>query len=316
MSASKRKWLVASVSALAIGCITATPTVAADLFDPQPAPDRVISGNLEIFGGYSFLNGTAVTGSEDSDFPSFGGGASVDVPFNANWSLQLDVDGEVGFPDASDQTSESDGYGGHGTIGAHLNYREMDRYLFGAFAGGGGVGIQDTSGATGTGGPYGFVGVEGQMYFGNTTFYAQGGYFDTSIQSNTDIMEDAWFIRGVLRHYIGGGNTMLQGEIGYADGAMANTSDDDVDVVSWGAKLEHLIHSWGNEGFVSAYAEYNGRHFDEKNCGCNDEYTDHTFMVGVSFDINQQNLLSRERTGVALDLPKFARHIVGAAPLD
>ena len=320
MTASKKRWLAASVSALAIGCITTTPTLAADLFDPQPEPGRVISGNLEIFGGYTFLDGSAVTGSEDSDFPSFGGGASVDIPFNENWSLQLDVDGEVGFPDGSDSTSESDGYGGHGTVGAHLNFREVDRYLFGAFGGAGGLSVQDTSGGaagpTGEGAAFYFIGVEGQMYFGDTTLYAQGGYLDTDFESNTDVMEDVWFIRGVLRHYLNAGNTMLQGELGYAEGDMANASVADADVVSWGAKLEHVFHSWGNEGFVSAYVEYNGRHFEENGSADTDEFTDHTFMVGVSFDINQPNLKSRERTGVALDLPKFARHVVGVAPVD
>ncbi len=323
MSKNTKTWLVGGVSALAMGCFfTGSALAGGDVIEPmKPGPERTISGNLDVFFGGTWLSeqGARVNGSSaDDEWGFIGGAAKVDIPFSdQHFSFQVDLDGEVTFAQGSSTNgaNASGNYAGGTQVGGHLNYREMDQYLFGVFGGVGVAAIQDSA-STGAEGPHYFVGVEGQMYFGDTTAYAQVGYFDSDHQEGTDVFADAWFIRGVLRHYFNGGHTMLQASLAYADGSHGGSSVADEEMIEWGFKVEHQLFNWGNDGFMSIYGEYIGRDFDETTppgFGLDDGHEQHTIMVGVSFNLNQYSLKTRERTGVALDLPDIERWVAGPA---
>ena len=234
-----------------------------------------------------------------------GGDARVDIPFSDAVSLQIDQYGEGLFGDL--ETSEN--YTGGYLTGAHLTYREMDRYLLGAFAGVGKLHFASTSDDAYT---QWLVGVEGQAYFGNTTLFGQGGYSDVDSNDSTsqNSLAEAWFLRGVARHYMNGGDTKLEGEFGWATGVNDNSTDsstDSVDVYSWAAEIEHAVASFGDDGFVSLFGRYEGYHYHENLDGDDDQTTNHVFILGARFDLNQMNPLMRERNGVAVNLPNMTR---------
>jgi hypothetical protein len=233
----------------------------------------------------------------------------VDIPFSQTTSLQLDLGGEATFSQGSDSTSANDNYAGNLTLGAHLNYRQVDRYLFGVFGGGGSSFHKDT-GTTGQPAPFWFVGLEGQAYFGNSTLYGQAGYLDSN-QPEPETLETAWFVRAVDRHFFNAGQTKAEGELSYGQ---QDEGSDSVNIFGWGLELEHQCWSFGNDGFLAGYVRYEGRHFNETTQS--DNYTEHTLMVGLKADMNQMNLLSRDRTGATLDLPNFGRWVGGTITLD
>jgi hypothetical protein len=240
-----------------------------------------------------------------------GGKGRVDIPFSQTTSLQLDLGGEAAFSQGSDSTSAADNYAGNVTLGAHLNYRQMDRYLFGVF-GGGGASFHNDTGSTGPAAPFWFAGLEGQAYFGNATVYGQVGYLDSNHPA-TETLENAWFVRGVGRYFFNQGQTKAEGELSFASGHQdAGTAN--VNIFGWGAELEHQFWSFGNDGFLAGYIRYEGRHFNETTDV--DKYTEHTLMVGLKADMNQMNLLSRDRTGATLDLPNIGRWVGGTITLD
>ena len=300
--AFKKQRLLTTASALAIGLGLNTGARAADLGEVMVAPaapvvqGRTISGLMALYGGGYRIN------DEDGVFSGFldswaivGGDARVDIPFSETFSLQLDLEGESGFDNTG---SEADDHLGKVAAAGHLNYRQLDRYLFGAF-GGGGMIFQGSDHASSQ---HRFLGVEGQWYFGHATLYGQVGWMDSSGDGEFDALNDAWFVRGVGRTFFNGGNTKLEGEVSYANGEQDPT--DDVSVIGWGAEIEHVLRSFGSDGFLSGFARYEGVHFDKE--PADRKTTNHIFMVGIKMDMNQLNPLSRDRTGATLDLPDFA----------
>ncbi len=89
----KKTILLAGVSALVIGVTGAVSqqAVAADLGEviaPPTVPEmsRTISGVLGLHAGYTWLDGSELDSEADDAFPSAGGVARVDVPFNETTS--------------------------------------------------------------------------------------------------------------------------------------------------------------------------------------------------------------------------------------
>lgn len=306
-----RHLLLASASVLALS-IASSGGAFADGYAPvgkgmaAPAPMRTISGTVGIYGSYSSLD------NDDNDVEenpwSIGGDARVDIPLSDTVSVQIDQYGEGML---SQQTTSEDYTGGY-LAGLHLNTRSPNRYLFGVFGGGGQLGYASTDDDSYT---HWLVGVEGQYYHGNTTFYGQVGYADSESNNPTseEAMSNAYFLRGVVRHYMNGGNTKLEGELGWMSGendtGLGQTADD-VDMIAWGIEIEHVMRSWGNEGFLSFFARYQGQDYDEDiTGGGSDQGNAHTVKVGIRMDLNQLNPFTRERTGAAVDLPDMNRWI-------
>ena len=307
----KSNRLLATASIIALGVGTAGVAQAADLSGVAPIvpqelskPGRTISGTVGIYGAYMDLE-LAESKSQFEENPwSIGGDAFVDIPLSDYLSLQVDQYGEGLF--GSLETGEN--YTGGVLTGAHLTYRDMDRYLLGAFAGVGKVFFASTSDDAYT---QWLAGIEGQYYFGNTTLYGQAGYSDNESNDSTsqELINEAWFLRGVVRHYMNGGDTKLEGEIGWMTGVNDNEPDnttDDVDAVWWGAEIEHAVASFGDDGFVSVFGRYEGYYFEDDESP-SDEATNHVFILGVRFDLNQMNPYMRERNGVAVNLPNVTR---------
>jgi hypothetical protein len=290
---------------------------------------RTISGTLGIYAGGSFHNGSSAcnenTVSADCDYFTIGGNGRVDLPFDLNidgipadaLSVQLDVVADANFTEHQDtntNTTIEGTYGGQAVLGAHLSYREVNRYLFGLFGAAGRGAIDDTDSSNQLDADLFAVGVEGQVYFDDITAYLQGGYITADNDTSTNVASDGWFIRGVGRYFLNEGRTKVAAELSFAQGE--NT--DDVDILGWGIEGEHEIYSWaGGEGYATAFVKYNGLYYHETISGGDVDNTyGHTFLVGVRFAINNMSLLDTDRKGATLDLPDIGRWMVGSAYVD
>jgi len=325
MTCKSHRWLIGGASVIALGCFLTTPALSADLMDPmKPGPERTVSGTFDLYGGWSshdFQNRTA--DSFDSDYPLLGGAARVDLPFSENLSIQLDLEGEAAFTDGTDNNgpSESDNYGGGAVSAAHLNYRQVDEFLIGLFGGAGVAAVNDT-GSTGKDPALYFIGVEGQMYFGDITLYGQVGYMDAESDATQEELTNAFFLRGVGRYYFNGGHTKLEGEFSYANGkqdeGITGAASDDMEIFGWGGQLTHQFYNWGNDGYLAGFVRYEGRYYDEDETTgpTGNDHEEHTILVGLSVGLNQYSLKTTERTGVALDLPDFTRWVAGTTAVD
>jgi hypothetical protein len=284
---------LAAVSTAAISMATANTAHAADF---EPAPERTISGVLDIFGSYWQATTTdeGFDTTDEQDRFMIGGEALADIPFNDNWSLQLDIGGET-TPDENyidDLSSDGEHYGSV-YAGGHLNYREVDRYLLGGFVGWGqsfSEGDDVSNFLT--------VGAEMQYYMNNITLYGQVGFVDGD-NDDDDTLEDGIFGRGVARFFMSP-NTKLQAEFSVLSG---DADGDSGEVIGWGAEIEHQVSSWTDSG-VSGYVAYSGLNaeFD------GDEQTEQRIMIGIRVAMNSgTTLLQKDRMGATLDLPDFVR---------
>ena len=95
---------------------------------------------------------------------------------------------------------------------------------------------------------------------------------------------------------------------GVNDNSIPSDTTDDIDVLWWGAEVEHAVTSFGDDGFVSLFARYDGYYYREDDSGGVDQKAfAHVFKLGVRMDMNQVNPMARERQGVAVDLPNMNR---------
>jgi hypothetical protein len=223
-----------------------------------------------------------------------GGEALADIPFNENWSLQLDIGGET-TPDydyVDDLSSDGEHFASM-YLGGHLNYREVDQYLLGAFVGWGQSFSEDDDLSH-----FVTAGAEMQYYINNITLYGQVG-FVAGDNDDEDTFEEGIFGRGVARFFMSP-NTKLQAEFSVLSG---DADGDSGEVIGWGAEIEHQVSTWPDSG-VSGYVAYSGLNaeFD------GDEQTEQRIMVGIRVAMNSgATLLDKDRTGATLDLPDFVR---------
>ena len=327
MSITKNTLLASTALAVGLSISVASKTFAADLAPvavPDPIPQRTISGTFDLFLGHRWLSGNeAFEGgttdeSNDSQYWLAGGDARVDIPFNEEWGLQLDLAGEwTGVEGAATSgtgaESHSENYLGTVNTTGHLNYRQMDRYLLGGFVGVGAAFEADED-STDEGARFWNAGIEGQGYFNNGTLYGQLGYVDSDEISGDDTQEyiqDGWFVRGVGRYYVNQGRTKLEGELMYMGGHLDNSSTGagDKDVRFWGVGLEveHQFRNWGSDGGFNGFVRWDYHDVTVDSSSSDDKLDSHTLMVGVSFDLNANDLLYRERYGVAVDTPDWGR---------
>lgn len=304
----KLKVAILSSTALSLAVGFANVAQAADVTDPiyvpdPPAQGRTISGTVSLWGAYGDrTNDQGGVGSWVVNPWYLGGDARVDIPISDMFSLQLDQYGQF----MTDQGTTSEDFTGGYMTGAHINWRDPERYLFGVF---GGVGKIHSASTSDDEYRSWMLGVEGQYHFGNATLYGQAGYLDgDSNATSENWITDAYFVRGVARYYFNNGATKLEGELAYASGDQDSHPSDaptvNLDMVAWGAEIEHAFHSFGNDGFISGFARYQGQDYDEGGVGGNDA-TIHTFMVGIKVDLNQPNPMNRDRYGAGVNLPSM-----------
>lgn len=292
---------------------------------------RTISGHAAVFAGIDISDHGTGSDGTDELWPLAGGTARIDLPFNIDslatdsMSVQLDLIGESEFLSAGDTDTGQRGYTGQSVLGAHLNYRQMNEYLFGVFAAGGMAFVDDDTLSTSEHMDNKVVsaGIEGQLYFddllpGNLTAYGQVGWVHSWKHPSSSQLEsgfrDGVFVRVVGRYFedFGGAGGPSKGEIDlqYARGG-TDHHDETGQMIGWNFEIEHPFYSYGpDDGYVSAFARYEGRYFLTSDSS-GEEFPDNRFIVGIKLALNEMNLLDRDRAGATLDLPDLGRMTTG-----
>jgi len=299
------KFLLASCALLAMG----GAALAADIPQPPDAPppppqeasQLLFAGTLAIHGGIVFYEAAEID-SDEPRVPGIGGRASVSIPVFTTMSIQLDAAGErfLGIgpdldpPDTDDSTLQE------WVAAAHFSQRNPASHLIGLFGGGG---VSTDNGDNGGPIPFWFVGLEGQLYRGDNTFYAQVGYL-TADDNFTEVIEPGFFVRVAGYHYAGPDTRFgIEGSVLHGErlnGSPAGTTT----VYGWGLSAEHQFGS-----ALTLFGEYNGYFYDTRNSSENDAPFVHELRIGIEFAFGAPSLMDQDRRGVAVGLPPVTRWV-------
>jgi hypothetical protein len=292
-------WKLAGMAGTALAVATLT-TVSAT------AGANKFTGNVSLGVGETF-QGDNLTGfgkAYDSAFTSINGEAKINIAFENNLNLQLDVSGVGSFINDTGFLSLDRDSGFQGT--AH-GYWRNGNYALGIFGGAGVASGSDLSDAQ-----YYFAGAQGQYYWNNFTVGLDAGYLDSSPSDNSApdlFLHSAWFADAEARWYATP-KLALSADVGYISGKR-DFAPPKVDQKTWhwGAKAEY----WPEEKEpLSLWVAYEGHtsNFDA-NPG-SDDHTVHTIKVGVTFhfgvDGDQQE---QDRQGPAFNQMDYGQIVVG-----
>ncbi len=323
-----------AIGCMAVASVAMTGTANAADTDYERAMELVVSGVVESWNGYSFVDFTPANGqngnalSHDSYFVS-GTSGRLSLPLGDNLSIQQDVEIEITGNAYEDETGNNYIYSYQ--MGSHLSFRDPGMGLIGAF-GGWGSGATDGN----TGGldeadslEFRFVGGEAQAYLENLTLYVQAGYLDaerTNTNNADDTFRNATFVRGVGRWFMDE-TSRLELEFSYADGD-ADFEPDSQTVLEWSVRYDTLLAGLPIIGDTPVFVKYRGARFENDDApgpnggGGNEggadseEYLDHTIMVGTSWSFGGDNMKQFDRVGATLDLPNFGRWVASGENLD
>jgi hypothetical protein len=303
------------MAATAILVLGSSGTVAADLpeavtLGPAPVtPGLITEFILEGWGGVAFMAGDSGNVDPDNDtIGDFGGSARFSLPVGSAFSVQVDGYGEITTNDGGDDNFD------HTLIGAaHLSWRDPQTGLFGIF---GGAGIHESEDDRGD---HYFIGLEGQYYSGNWTFYGQGGFLDAESSDNPgdDAFHDAFFARAVAR-YFPNAHSRIQGELSYAHGEQ-DTDDKDQDIIGWGLRYDRDIADIFPSSPASVFVGYRGGYFDNGSGGDTGSFHDHTIYAGLRLTFGGAggvDMLTSDRSGATLDIPDVGRWAASGEILD
>jgi hypothetical protein len=226
------------------------------------------TGNISLAVGQTFQDDSFF--DEDS-FTSISGGGKVNIAFQNNLNLELDVIGIGSFIDTSGSERNA------GFQAAGHGYYRMNNYAFGVFAGAGVAG-----GPGGDDADYYFAGAQGQFYWKNFTFGVDAGYLDSSPSDSTssddEFLSNAWFVNAEARWYATPKVT-LAANVGYISGE-TDFSDADQHTWHWGAKAEY----WPEEKEpLSLWVAYEGRSTEWDYHPGTFDGDSHTVKVGLTF---------------------------------
>ncbi|HMB48604.1 MAG TPA: hypothetical protein VKN63_10045, partial [Afifellaceae bacterium] len=255
--------------------VSGTSAIAADIpeavsYGPGPvAPALITEFVVEGWGGVAFILGeNGNPNPNNTTLGDFGGNARFSLPFGQAFSVQLDAYGEI-----TTNGGDNDNFDNALTGAAHLSWRDPQMGLFGVF---GGWGLHESDG---TDGDHYFVGLEGQYYSGNWTFYGQGGFMDAESDQGTadDAFHDAFFARAVAR-YFPTADSRFQGELSFAHGEQ-DSNDRDQSNIGWGLRYDRGISDIFPTVPATVFVGYRGGYFDNGSGdgGC---FSDHTFLAG------------------------------------
>ncbi|MEM7636381.1 MAG: hypothetical protein AAF299_17575, partial [Pseudomonadota bacterium] len=214
-----------AVGCMAVACVAMGGTANAADTDYERAMELVVSGVVESWNGYSFVDYTPFNGapanalSHDSYFVS-GTSGRLSLPLGDSLSIQQDVEVEITGNAYEDETAGNYIYSYQ--MGTHISFRDPGMGLIGAF-GGWGAGSADGDSASLDNSDhltFRFIGGEAQAYLENLTLYVQAGYIDAERISGPnfdDTFRDAVFVRGVARWFMSD-ISRLELEVSYADG--------------------------------------------------------------------------------------------------
>lgn len=285
--------------------------LAADLPEPisvgpaPVAPALISEFILEGWGGVAFLAGESGNVDADNDtLGDFGGSARFGFPLSQSISAQLDVYGEI-----TTNGGDTDNFDDSLIGAAHLNWRDPTTGLFGLFGGGGFATAEDDDSNLW------FIGLEGQYYSGNWTFYGQGGYFDTD---NDNAFKNAFFARGVTRYFLSP-DSRFQGELSFAVGEQ-DTDDQDATAIGWGLRYDQGLGGMFPSLPATGFLGYRGGYFKSIDDNANDDgvFTDHTIYAGLRFTFGGGgvDLMTSDRAGATLDIPDVGRWVSSGEILD
>jgi hypothetical protein len=226
----------------------------------------------------------------------FGGNARLGWWANHWLYLQGDLQGEATtvFPDVDEHRSNAD-------AALHLAYRSQT-HLLGIFGGWAYTRQIDNSGAVMT--RY-YLGGEGQAYWGNFTFYAQGGYsWLGRADDDHDEPVNGAFVRGVIR-YFHTPNDKIEGDLAYfrAPNTIGHTDGGPVQEIDWSILYEHQFAN----SPLALNVRYAGvRYTDESNDADGNPNFEHMFTIGAKYRFHSPGTLREaDMMGTSLDTPMF-----------
>ena len=186
------------------GVALAAVSTSAHAADLDRELGLIVSGVVDQWVGVQIIDGPAVAAgpagftTDSETLFANGGEGLLSLPLGENLSIQSDVKYEYNSNAMSDSFDViGPRYSYQGAV--HLSWRDPSSGLFGIF---GGAGTSDMSSFDTDAH---FVGGEAQLYMGDMTFYAQGGYVDFSADSVIfgpavlAGLDDGFFARGVFR---------------------------------------------------------------------------------------------------------------------
>jgi hypothetical protein len=315
------------LAGLAAGAALFQVAAAADLpfkAPPPPAPQR-LSGYIEVYTGGARSRDNlpaalqAIFAPPTIDYNGWvlGGAGRGNWWATPNVSIQLDAQAEgtqyklptvLTLVPGSNHFSTSDYL-----AGAHVNWRDSQRGLLGAFAGIGDLTGNALTSASGlyAGARHGVIGLEGQAYWNKVTLYGQAGYDATMDFGNGLFFNGVhqWFVRGTGRYFVDP-NLMLEATGEFADGSIQHPAFAGVAIGNTGFNtwLWRLKAEWrpGTMPF-SLFATYQGSRSDYQSPSPfvptgNEIITDNRVMAGVRLYLGQDTLLANDRTGATLDI--------------
>ncbi|MDB5596923.1 MAG: hypothetical protein JWM36_3884 [Hyphomicrobiales bacterium] len=291
----------------------------------EPAPIfTTVSGYVEAGVGigwarnsstssYNYGSGGLSSSASGRDSTwSISGAGRANVWLSPSFSMQTDIWGSAESAKIKNCTGCGSSNATAFNIGSHLSYRDPNAFLVGVY---GALGSFNTGySGSGDSANHGTIGLEGQVYFGATTLYAQAGYAST-ISASDYASANAWNARGVLRHYINP-NLRISGELGYAHLDFDNNNNNywgggssSAHQVNWGVGVEN---KFGTSPF-SAFLKYEGTDTQFKSSGVpccsytnlaqsSDKTTSHSIKAGFRVYFNEGTLLANDRNGTTLDI--------------
>ena len=307
------------VAGVALGCLAGS--ASADDMDRQIG--LIVSGVVDKWAGVQIIDGPDVSSPPQQQGPGFvptgteallasGGEGLLSIPLGDNLSIQNDFKYELNS-NATDSTPDVIGPRYFYQGAAHLSWRDPSSALVGVF---GGVGVADM--ATLDTSAH-FVGGEAQLYMGDLTFYAQGGFvgFSSDIPTADEFefagLDDGFFARGVVR-WFPTTDSRLQLEGTYLNTDFAGTGFGGMEAVSVKARYDFMLNGMPLIGDLPVFIAYRGTFRND--CLRADGafrdapgpgslgIDDHLIMIGTSYSFSGDRL-AIDRRGATLDTPDF-----------
>jgi hypothetical protein len=267
---------------------------------PSQAGGLGMAALFDLNGGYRWVDLGEEFTEGGQDAALIDGAARISIPFGGAFSLQLDAEGEYNFTDNGEGTGPtSDNSQGFWLAGAHASWRDPNTGLLGIF---GAAGQGYNTGCCNGGGEekVGYmVGGEGQIYLGNLTLYAQGGYanFEQDTQgTEAEGFVDGWFARGVGRWFVGA-DTLIEGEVSYAQTDTYIDGDDSGEFWGWGIKAKTRL-----AGSLYGVVGYRGGYYETTDSG-GETLVETVIYGGLSVAFGPNSLADNNLYGATLDLP-------------
>ncbi|MEM8876877.1 MAG: Lpg1974 family pore-forming outer membrane protein [Pseudomonadota bacterium] len=262
------------------------------------------------------LNQTTNPSDEVDDFGFFGGKLLAAVPVRDNLLIQGEIHGEATFGnDTSDGAPSSDSYDSSHLFGGQIAF-DFGPLTFAAFGAAGGTDILSRPGSTSHDSTNRLFGVSGRYLNEFGSFAVQVGTINTTAD-DPETIDEALFARLIGQVFLHGGRTMVQGEFAYATGEQDNDSvfvgPNPVELMTWGAEIEHQLPIEYAGGSASMFLAYRGvRVLEQSLTGTTDELVDQGVFGGIRVRLGSVTPFDRE-AATAPDLPNIG-YWVGAVP--